>query len=92
MQYRHYGGVETYQRRYLYMAAFDIIESDWFDAKSGKDDLIKKEIEEALRKAITDNKVPTEKVTSALTALGHTRINQLKNEEVANFTEAIGVN
>ena len=26
------GGVQTYQRRYLYMAAFDIIENDMFDA------------------------------------------------------------
>lgn len=26
------GGVETYQRRYLYMAAFDIVEDDVFDA------------------------------------------------------------
>ena len=26
------GGVETYQRRYLYMSAFDISESDMFDA------------------------------------------------------------
>lgn len=25
------GGVETYQRRYLYMAAFDIVEADMFD-------------------------------------------------------------
>lgn len=25
------GGVETYQRRYLYMSAFDIIENDMFD-------------------------------------------------------------
>ena len=29
------GGTETYQRRYLYMMAFDIIESDMFDATSG---------------------------------------------------------
>lgn len=29
------GGVETYSRRYLYMSAFDIIENDMFDAKSG---------------------------------------------------------
>ena len=29
------GGVETYQRRYLYMMAFDIIESDMFDATAG---------------------------------------------------------
>ena len=26
------GGTETYQRRYLYMAAYDIIENDMFDA------------------------------------------------------------
>jgi len=26
------GGVQTYQRRYLYMSAFDIIENDMFDA------------------------------------------------------------
>lgn len=26
------GGIETYQRRYLYMAAFDIVENDMFDA------------------------------------------------------------
>ena len=29
------GGTETYQRRYLYMAAFDIIENDLFDKTSG---------------------------------------------------------
>ena len=29
------GGIETYSRRYLYLTAFDIIENDMFDAKSG---------------------------------------------------------
>lgn len=32
------GGVETYSRRYLYLTAFDIIENDMFDAKSGTED------------------------------------------------------
>jgi len=32
------GGTETYQRRYLYMMAFDIIESDMFDATAGRTD------------------------------------------------------
>lgn len=32
------GGVETYSRRYLYLTAFDIIENDMFDAKSGTQD------------------------------------------------------
>lgn len=31
------GGTETYQRRYLYMMAFDIIENDMFDATSGNE-------------------------------------------------------
>lgn len=30
------GGVETYQRRYLYMSAFDIVENDMFDAPPPK--------------------------------------------------------
>ena len=32
------GGVETYQRRYLYMSALDITENDMFDANSGKNE------------------------------------------------------
>lgn len=32
------GGTETYQRRYLYMAAFDIIEADLFDKTSGSEE------------------------------------------------------
>ena len=31
------GGIETYQRRYLYMAAFDIVENDMFDSTSGEE-------------------------------------------------------
>ncbi|MDR2609175.1 MAG: ERF family protein [Rickettsiales bacterium] len=31
------GGVETYQRRYLYMAAFDIVEADTFDSIAGSE-------------------------------------------------------
>lgn len=31
------GGVETYQRRYLYLSAFDIIENDMFDAVISED-------------------------------------------------------
>ena len=35
------GGTETYQRRYLYMSAFDIIENDMFDAGAGEEKLVK---------------------------------------------------
>lgn len=30
------GGIETYQRRYLYMAAWEIVENDYFDCVQGK--------------------------------------------------------
>lgn len=36
------GGVQTYIRRYLYMAMFDIVENDTFDALSGKKEEQKK--------------------------------------------------
>lgn len=32
------GGVETYQRRYLLMTAFDIVENDMFDGLDGEND------------------------------------------------------
>lgn len=35
------GGMQTYMRRYLYMAMFDITENDTFDAVSGKTEKIK---------------------------------------------------
>lgn len=41
------GGTETYQRRYLYMAAFDIIEADLFDKTSGSDENETKKITKA---------------------------------------------
>lgn len=31
------GGIQTYARRYLYMAMFDITENDAFDAAQGKE-------------------------------------------------------
>lgn len=37
------GAVETYQRRYLYMMAFEVVESDFFDATQGKPEGEKKE-------------------------------------------------
>ena len=42
------GGIETYSRRYLYLAMFDIVESDSFDANAGSDKNIeiKKEVKQ----------------------------------------------
>jgi len=46
------GGTETYQRRYLYMTAFDIIENDMFDGQTGSD------------KNTTQKKTTTKKATT----------------------------
>lgn len=40
------GGSETYQRRYLYMIALDIVEADAFDAATGKPDTTSGKVEE----------------------------------------------
>ncbi len=39
------GGTETYSRRYLYQACFDIIENDMFDGTSGIDNMTKEQAE-----------------------------------------------
>lgn len=48
------GGTETYQRRYLYMAAFDIIENDLFDKTSGTKENESKKITKEQIKKIND--------------------------------------
>lgn len=50
------GGIETYSRRYLYLAMFDIVESDSFDANAGSD----KNIE--IKKEVKQEKPKTENV------------------------------
>ena len=46
------GGTETYQRRYLYMSAFDIVESDMFDSQSGTDNNKEEKVTEKHLKVI----------------------------------------
>lgn len=46
------GGTETYQRRYLYMALFDIVENDMFDAVKAEP-IVDAELEKA-KKEVTD--------------------------------------
>lgn len=36
------GGISTYERRYLYLNAFEIVENDYFDAVQGKNEKPKK--------------------------------------------------
>ena len=53
------GAVETYQRRYLYMTAFEVVESDFFDATQGKPEKPqrpepKKKLSEDMSKMLND--------------------------------------
>ena len=52
------GGAETYQRRYLYMSAFDIIENDMFDGSDPKlnepDNTPKQETISKMNKLVTE--------------------------------------
>lgn len=51
------GGIETYQRRYLYMTAFEIVENDYFDSVQGKNEHKKSltaQTRESLNKLIMD--------------------------------------
>ncbi len=70
------GGIETYSRRYLYLAMFDIVESDSFDANAGSDKNIeiKKEVkqEKAEPKPNVDNvEFATQEQIEMLKALGY---------------------
>ena len=70
------GGIETYSRRYLYLAMFDIVESDSFDANAGSDKNIeiKKEVkqEKAEPKPNVDNvEFASQEQIEMLKALGY---------------------
>ena len=51
------GGTETYQRRYLYMTAFDITEGDLFDAISGSDKNEEIDYKKQLQEYVEKNKL-----------------------------------
>ena len=53
------GGVETYQRRYLYMAAFEIVENDYFDSVRGMDQKPKKQ-NQAVKKEVQNKPLSKE--------------------------------
>lgn len=57
------GGVETYQRRYLYMSAFDIIENDMFDSRPPVDEAPEK------NEVKVDDKPATEETLSKMNAV-----------------------
>lgn len=72
------GGTETYSRRYLYMAAFDIIENDMFDSvvteEPKKIDTTKVQ---ALEKAISNKNISSDIVDTILKKFGYKSISDI---------------
>lgn len=74
------GGNETYSRRYLYMAAFDIVEADMFDANAGSDknqEVINQTKVKALEQAISNNHIPNDDVVEILDKYGYEKISEI---------------
>ena len=87
------GGTETYQRRYLYMTAFDIIENDMFDAVVEEEEkTINATIEKSIREMIKNHKKSDEEVIRILKEFGHDKLSELKPSEIMTFRKRLGVN
>ncbi|GMB10228.1 MAG: ERF family protein [Candidatus Improbicoccus devescovinae] len=67
------GGMQTYLRRYLYMALFEITENDLFDANHGKSEITKtKKIEELGNKSLSKKQgISTEEKDELRTLIGN---------------------
>lgn len=73
------------------MAAFDIIESDWFNPNvRKKNNKINKTLATALRSDIIGQGIPTERVANVLKEYGYTNIEDLQIEDVTEFRQKIG--
>lgn len=86
------GGIETYSRRYLYLAMFDIVESDSFDANAGSDKNIeiKKEAPKQEPKQVDNVEFATEEQIGMLNALGYkgkTPASSLTKEEAEKYIQ-----
>lgn len=75
------GSIETYQRRYLYMALFDIVEADTFDAMQGKPEEGKKPEATKPQKPATpdERKEIAENLIDKDGAMTETQLKSIKN-------------
>ena len=69
------GGIETYSRRYLYLAMFDIVESDTFDANCGSEKNVEVPVKKEAPKQVVRKEVEVPMITETqkkeLLALGY---------------------
>lgn len=86
------GGVHTYLKRYLYLNALEIVETDMLDAKAGNIEEVKKEekfIPDVLKDDFSDLEIYDELVatTDTKTAFKYFNENKDKVLDKANFTK-----
>lgn len=87
------GGIETYSRRYLYLAMFDIVESDTFDANCGSDKNIEIKREIPQKKEVVRKEVEIPMITEVqkkeLISLGYRGSIPLDSLTLAQATKYI---
>lgn len=77
------GGTETYSRRYLYMAAFDIIENDMFDSVVHEEDTGDKKLDKIKLKTIQDLAIDPDEGRKVLAEFGYEKSTDIKVKDYA---------
>lgn len=80
------GAIETYQRRYLYLTAYEIVESDYLDAVQGKD--LKSLLKLIKIGAKAKNKTE-EYIKAGIEQKYNKKIDKLNSQEIKQSTEDI---
>lgn len=90
------GGVQTYQRRYLYMCAFDIIENDMFDGSNLEEEPAKatkktiKKMNDLIGKYATTTNADANKLKEMfLKKVGATTEGELTDEQAKKIIKAV---
>ena len=78
------GAIETYQRRYLYLTAYEIVESDYLDAIQGKDT---KNLLQAIKSSAKVMKKTEESIKANIERKYNKKFDELNSSEIVHATE-----
>ena len=78
------GAIETYQRRYLYLTAYEIVESDYLDAIQGKDI---KNLLQAIKSSAKVMKKTEESIKGNIERKYNKKFDKLNSSEIVQATE-----
>lgn len=80
------GAIETYQRRYLYLTAYEIVESDYLDAIQGKDS---KTLLQAIKRFAKAKNKNADEIKANLEKKYNKTIDKLNSSEIKQATEKL---